>query len=459
MLKIDAGRTPRYCDGLTRRHFVQIGVAGMGTVGLPGILRAKEESARRGAPRKNTAVILLWLDGGPGHMDMYDMKPEAPAEYRGLWQPIPTNVPGIEITELFPLQAKCADKFSIIRSLHHNTGDHFTGGHIILTGRGGVNGADQAGKYPSIGSIVSRSLGARQPGMPAYAAVPYAASIGLRPGYFGANYLGREHNPFETDGDPNSDAFKVQNLNLPGEVTLARLGNRQTLFKDFDRLRRDVDSSGALDAMNRFQQDAYQLVSSDAARKAFDLSSEDPKLRERYGRTSWGQSVLLARRLVEAGCTFVTAHFGGWDHHWDLKAGMDNYLPRVDQVVSALFEDLADRGSLDRVLVLMCGEFSRTPRMNNGGNGGPPLSKGTPGRDHWGNAMFCLIGGGGIRGGQIVGSTNRLGEAPKDRPLTAGDLHATIYHVLGIDPQASFLNHAGRPIPAIDSGSVIHELL
>ena len=459
MLKIDAGGTRQYCDGLSRRSFVQIGAAGMASVGLPAILQAREASAQRGAARKNTAVILVWLDGGPSHMDLYDLKPEAPAEYRGIWQPIPTNVPGIEISELFPRQAQVADKFSIVRSLYHNNGDHFAGGHIMLTSRPGATGADQAGKYPSIGSIAARSLGPRKPGMPAYVAVPYAASIGLRPGYFGANYLGREHNPFETEGDPNSDTFKVQNLNLAGEMTLSRLESRRSLFQDFDRLRRDVDASGAVEAMNRFQQDAYHLVSSEAARDAFDMSREDPQLRERYGRHSWGQSMLLARRLVEAGCTFVTVHLGGWDHHWDLKSGMENYLPRVDTGMAALFQDLSDRGLLDKTLVVLCGEFSRTPRMNNGGNGGPPLSKGTPGRDHWGNAMFCLLGGGGIRGGQIVGSTNRLGEAPKDRPVTAGDLHATIYHVLGVDPHASFLNHSGRPVPAIDAGQVIHELL
>jgi hypothetical protein len=459
MLRIDAGKTPAYCDGLSRRSFVQIGAAGMATVGLPTILKAKEDSARRGLAKKETSVILLWLDGGPSHMDLYDLKPQAPIEYRGMWQPIPTNVPGFEISELFPRQAKVADKFSIVRSLHHGTGDHFAGGHIMLTTRSGANGADQAGKYPSIGSIVAKTLGPRSPGMPAYAAVPYAASIGLRPGYFGANYLGIEHNPFETDGDPNSPKFEVRNMNLAGGLTVDRLGNRHTLLKDFDRMRRDADTRGAVEAMDRFQQDAYHMVSGEAARKAFDIGSENDKLRDRYGRNGWGQSTLLARRLVEAGCTFVTVHFGGWDHHWDLKQGMERYLPNVDMAVATLFEDLAERGLSEQVLVVLCGEFSRTPRINNGGNGGPPLSKGTPGRDHWGNAMFCLMGGGGVRGGQIVGSTDRLGESPKDRPVTAGDIHATIYQVLGVDPSISFLNHAGRPIPAIDSGQVIHELI
>jgi uncharacterized protein (DUF1501 family) len=194
-------------------------------------------------------------------------------------------------------------------------------------------------------------------------------------------------------------------------------------------------------------------------RTAYDPSPEDPKLRGRYGRTPWGQSTLLARRLCEAGSTWVTVHMGGWDHHWNLKSGYDNYLPQVDMLVAALFTDLAERGLSEKVLVMLCGEFSRTPRMNNGGNGGPAGSMGTPGRDHWGNAMFCLMGGGGIQGGRIVGSTNRLGESPKDRPLECCDIHATVYHALGVDPKTHFLDHSGRPVPAIDRGEVIAELL
>jgi hypothetical protein len=390
---------------------------------------------------------------------MYDMKPEAPAEYRGLWNPIRTNVPGFDITELYPRQAKVADKFSIVRSLHHDTGDHFTGGHFMLTSRGaGVNGLNNVGKYPSIGAIATKVRGPRQPGMPAYAAVPYAASIGIRPGYFGGNYLGLAHNPFETNGDANSPNFHVDNVQLANALTINRLEDRKGLLNHFDRLRRDVDNSGAIESMDRFERAAYDMVVGEAARKAFDMNAEDPKLRDRYGRTAWGQSTLLARRLVEAGTTWVTVHMGGWDHHWNLKEGYENNLPQVDMLVSALFTDLSERGLLDKVLVVLCGEFSRTPRMNNGGNGGPPLSMGTPGRDHWGNAMFCLMGGGGIKGGRIVGSTNRLGEVPKDRPVECCDLHATIYHVLGVDPSTNFLNHAGRPVPAIDRGEVIAEL-
>ena len=248
-------------------------------------------------------------------------------------------------------------------------------------------------------------------------------------------------------------------MNLATGLTVDRLDDRRGLLERFDRVRRMVDSSGTLDAMDRFDRQAYDLVAGSAARKAFDIGVEDPRLRDQYGRNTWGQSTLLARRLVEAGSTWVSVHFGGWDNHWDLQAAMQNYLPKVDAAVATLLKDLESRGILDKTLVVLCGEFSRTPRMNDGGNGGPPLKMGTPGRDHWGNAVFCLLAGGGLKGGQIVGSTNAKGEVPKDRPLTPADLHATIYHVLGVDPSVSFLNHAGRPVPAIDHGEVIQELV
>lgn len=459
MFRLDLGATSRYCDGMNRRSFVQLGVAGMASLGLPQLWRAQQASAAPGGSSKKTSVILIWLDGGPGHMDLYDMKPEAPVEYRGLWNPIRTNVSGMEITELFPLQAKCADKFSLVRSLHHDNGDHFTAGHYMLTGRGGVSGADTQGKYPFIGSIATKSTGARQPGMPPYVAVPYGMSIGLRPGYFGANYVGAAYNPFETEGDPNAANFAVQNIQMAGGMTVSRLDDRAALARNIDRLRRDVETKGMVDAMDRFDRQALELVTGTAARRAFDISLEDPRIRDKYGRHNWGQSVLLARRLVEAGTTFVTVHFGGWDHHWDLKAGMERYLPMVDSAVAALFEDLTQRGLYDDVLVVLCGEFSRTPRMNDGGNGGAPMSMGTPGRDHWGNAMFCLMGGGGVQGGRIYGSTNRLGEVPQDRPVKPADIHHTMFHLLGVDPHINFLNHSGRPVPSLEPGSVIQELL
>ncbi len=461
MLRIDFGKPARssdYCDGMSRRSFVQIGIAGMASVGLPALLRAKESGGGTAGPKKDTAVILLWLDGGPSHLDLYDMKPDAPVEYRGIWSPIKTNVPGIEIGELCPLQAKVADKFAILRSLHHDNGDHFTGAHYMLTSRGGANGGDTSGKSPSIGSIAARVLGARKPGLPPYVAVPIASSVGIRPGYFGANYLGTAFDPFQTDGDPNSQNFQVQNLNLSSGLTIERLNERRALREYFDGLHRTVDSTGMADSMDRFQRQAFDLVAGTAARKAFDIGTEDAKLRDRYGRHNFGQSCLLARRLVEAGTTFVTVHSGGWDDHWNLKAGYESKVPPVDQAVAALLTDLSDRGLLERTLVMLCGEFSRTPRMNDGGNGGAPGSMGTPGRDHWGNSTFCLLAGGGVKGGRVVGATNSRGEVPVERPATVGDLHATIYHVLGVDPKTHFLNLAGRPVPATDSGDVIEEL-
>ncbi len=369
MFRLEMGSSSRrYCDGLSRRSFLTLGVAGMAAVGLPQLLRAREASPNAS---KKTSVILIWLDGGPGHMDMYDMKPDAPAEYRGIWKPIRSRVPGFDVTELFPLQAKITDKFSMVRSLHDDSGDHFAGGHRMLTTKDmGVSGANNTGKFPSIGAIVNRELGARKKGMPGYVAVPYGMSIGLRPGYFGGNMLGTQHNPFETVSDPNDPNFKVSNLNLAAGLNVDRLDDRRSLVKHFDLARQELDTLAESKAMDRFSQEAYEFVTGRAARHAFDVNKEDPKLRDRYGRHNWGQSALLARRLVEAGSTFVTVHLGGWDHHWDLQQGYENYLPKVDQMVAALFTDLEDRGLLDSTLVVLCGEFSRTPKMNDGGNGG-----------------------------------------------------------------------------------------
>ena len=461
MFRLDLGQVSRrYCDGLNRRSFLKLGVSGMASLGLPQLLRAREQSAPSLGNGKDTSVILIWLDGGPSHLDLYDMKPDAPEEYRGLWKPIRTRVPGFDVTELFPKQAKVTNLFSMVRSLHHNTGDHFAGGHRMLTTKDmGVSGANNMQKFPGIGAIVSREVGPRQRGLPAYVGVPNAASIGLNPGYFGGHMLGAHHNPFQPGGDPNAPTYSVQNLNLANGLSLPRLEDRRSLVRHFDAVRRDLENQGTAQAMDRFSQEAFEFVTGAAARAAFDLSKEDPRLRDQYGRHNWGQSTLLARRLVEAGSTFVTVHLGGWDHHWDLKAGMERYLPQVDSLVSALFQDLEARGLLDRVLVVLCGEFSRTPKMNDGGNGGPPRSMGTPGRDHWGDAMFCLMGGGGVKGGIVVGSTDSKGTRPHTRPLTPSNVHSTIYHVLGIDPRLQLLDPSGRPVNVLDDPTPITELL
>jgi uncharacterized protein (DUF1501 family) len=270
--------------------------------------------------------------------------------------------------------------------------------------------------------------------------------------------LGAQHNPFETVHDAGSPGFKVPNLNLATGLSMNQLDDRRSLVKHFDAARKELENRPDTKAMDKFAEEAFQFVSGPVARQAFDISKEDPKLRDQYGRHPWGQSTLLARRLAEAGCTFTTVHFGGWDHHWDLKKGYENYLPIVDSAVAALFNDLDDRGLLESTLVVLCGEFGRTPRMNDGGNGGAPMSMGTPGRDHWGNAMFCLLGGGGVKGGRIIGSTDRLGERPKDRPLTPCNIHATIYDVLGIDPKLQLLDPSGRPVNVLEDPTLIPEL-
>ena len=455
MFRLDLGSSGRYCDGINRRSFLQLGVAGMAAVGMPQLLRAKDASKDTS---KNTSVILIWLDGGPGHMDMYDMKPDAPAEYRGIWKPIRSKVPGFDVTELFPKQAMVTDKFSMVRSLHHDTGDHFAGGHRMLTTKAmGVNGVTNGQRFPGIGAIANREVGARKPGVPGYTASPHAASIGLAPGYFGGHMLGVQHDPFVT-GDPSATNFQVRNLNLAAGLTVEKLEDRKSLLKHFDGKRTHLDAHPTAQAMDKFSHEAFEFVTGPTAREAFAIGKEPTRLRDSYGRDSWGQSTLLARRLVEAGSTFVTVHFGGWDHHWDLKAGYENYLPKVDRAVSALFTDLDDRGLLDTTLVVLCGEFGRTPKMNDGGNGGPPLKMGTPGRDHWGNSMFCLMGGGGVKGGQLIGSTDRLGQTPKSRPVTPSNIHATIYQVLGLDPKLHLLDPSGRPVPTLDDPEPIKEL-
>jgi hypothetical protein len=435
----------RYCDGLTRRSFLQAAALSVAGLTLPDLLRLRASTTQ---PARDTAVILIWLDGGPTHMDTYDPKLNAPAEYRGPMQFTRTNVPGIDICSLMTRQTRVMDKLAIVRSLHHTTGDHFAGAHWMLTGHLGSNAANLDQQWPSAGSITARLRGPNRQGLPAYVAVPVAASIGLVPGYNGAAYLGTSYNPFQTGGDPNSANFSVRNLTLPGGLTMAQLEDRRTLLDQFDSLRRDLDRSGTMDSMDRFQQEAYEMISGPTARDAFDLTREDPRTRDRYGRHNWGQSTLLARRLVEAGVTFVTVHMGGWDDHAEIERAMNNKLPIYDRALASLVEDLSDRGLYDRVAICVCGEFGRTPRVNN-----------TAGRDHWGQAGFVVFGGGGLRTGLVVGSTSERGEQPRERSISPGDMLATLYHVLGIDTQHTFHDRSGRPHPVLSQGRPIAELI
>ncbi len=445
MLRISGNDRHRYCDGLSRRSFLQAGLLGAAGLALPDALRLR---ARAGQSGRDTAVIMVWLDGGPTHMDTYDVKTQAPAEYRGAMKTTRTNVTGVEICDLLPEQAKVADKLAVVRSLHHTTGDHFAGAHWMLTGYHGSTAANLDPMYPSAGSVTARLRGPNRPGLPAYVAVPVAASVGLVPGYNSAAYLGKAFNPFQTGGDPNSPAFSVRNLKLPGGMTMAQLEDRRQLLAGFDSLRRDIDRSGAVDSLDKFQREAYEMVSSPAAQAAFDISKEDPRLRDKYGRHNWGQSCLLARRLVEAGVTFVTVHMGGWDHHSAIEPAMKSVLPIMDRGIGGLVSDLSERGLYDRVAICVCGEFGRTPRVNK-----------DAGRDHWGQSGFCVLGGGGLNTGLVVGSTTDKGEYPKDRPVTPEDMLATLYHVLGIDTKHVFVDKSGRPHPVLSKGEPIAELV
>ncbi len=401
-------------------------------------------------------MILIWLDGGPPQHETYDPKPDAPAEYRGPLKPISTRLPGVQVSELLPRHAGIMDKVSLIRSLHHDNGDHYAAAHWMLTGYLGSNAINMAPQYPSAGSIVARLKGPRKPGIPPYVGLPHTHSVGIVPGYHGAAYLGSTYNPFIADGNPASEKYQVPNLSFPAGVDGARLETRRGLIAAFGRARRALDASPLVENFDRFEQEALSMVLGPGARRAFDLSKEDPRLRDRYSRHQSAQSALLARRLVEAGVRFVTLTFGGWDFHSSLEKGMHRVLPVLDATVATLVEDLDRRGLLDSTMVIVMGEFGRTPRMN---KRGVPGSDPVPGRDHWGKVMSVLIAGGGIRGGRVIGSSNARGEYPRSHPLRPQDLMATLYHQLGIDPETTFANRAGQPIKIVSSGEVIRDLI
>ena len=457
MLKLQQGAAHSNCQGISRRSALKAGFLGALGLSQADILRLRAQAA---TSRKDTSVILLWLDGGPSQLETYDPKPEAPVEYRGPYNAIQTNVPGISISETLPLHAQHAEKMVFVRSLHHGTGDHFAGAHWMLTGRFGSTSVSLPQKFPSVGSYVARVRGSNHPGMPAYVGLPAAQSVYLYPGYQGAAYLGAAYNPFDVNRE---QAYLAANYAAP--ITRPRClesftglppgaaESRIDLLKRLDGIQRDLDQSGTMDALDLYQQQAVSMILGGKAREAFDVEKEDPRLADRYGRGPWGRYTLMARRLVEAGVTFVTVDMPHWDDHSNIKAGHGYKLPHVDQAVGALMDDLALRGMLDNVLVMVMGEFGRTPRINTGQPGIP-----IPGRDHWGDAISVMLAGGGLRGGQFVGTTNAKAEHPIDRALTPADLLATVYRVLGIDPTLSFRDFAGRPIAILDEGKPISEV-
>jgi hypothetical protein len=445
------GQICRAKGGVTRRSFLQAGALSLAGLSLGDLLRARAQGAVGAG--EELSVILVWLDGGPPQHETYDPKPGAPAEFRGPLRAIDTAVPGVQVSELLPEHARLMRRMSIIRSLHHNNGDHFAAAHWMLTGALGANALNMRPVYPSAGSVVARLKGPRRPGLPAYVGLPNTHSVGIRPGYHGSAYLGAAYNPFLADGDPNKPGYRVPELTLPAGLDAARLGNRHGLLAALDAARSTVDAHAA--ELDPFTQQAFELLTGTAARRAFDLTTEDPRLRDRYGRHQWGQSALVARRLVEAGVRFVTLTFGGWDYHSNLERGMKSVLPVLDRAVGTLVDDLDLRGMLDTTLVLVMGEFGRTPRINKGLPNDP-----VPGRDHWGQVMSVLLAGGGLRPGVVVGASNARGEVPRDCPVTPNDLIATLYARLGIDPTTTFLDRLGRPVPIVSTGGkAIRELM
>lgn len=439
--------------GMTRRALLRAGTLGLSGLTLADLLRARSEGGvtRRGGD--DPSVILIWLDGGPPQHETYDPKPDAAAEVRGPIGSIQTAVPGVRLSELLPRHAAILDKAALLRSVHHDNDDHFTAAHWMLTGYGGPNGVNTTPINPSFGSIISRVKGTKRPGMPPYVGLPNTHSVGLPIGYHGAAYLGRSFDPFNADGDPNNDAYRATNLELPPGVDPGRLGSRKDLLARFDSARAGVERAKMGGELDRFQSAALEMISGPEARAAFDLSREPASLRDRYGRHTWGQSALLSRRLVEAGVRFVTLTFGGWDWHSSIEKGMHNVLPILDAAVATLIQDLDQRGLLESTIVMVMGEFGRSPRLNNGLPQDP-----IPGRDHNGRVMSVLMAGGGFPGGQVIGSSDPRGGSPADRPVRPQDIIATIYDRLGIDLETTFQDKTGRPITVGSTGLVIPEL-
>jgi len=436
-----------------RRGFLKAGLLGAAGLSLSDLLRVE---AANGTNKRVNSVIILWMRGGPSHHDMWDPKPDAPADIRGEFGVSKTNVPGIILSDLLPMSAKMMDKWAIIRSLHHNDAGHSTGDQTCFTGYPPGPNPDE-NRMPSCGSIVSKQLGHLTPHLPSYVMVPRNV-----PGT-GSAYLGVAHKAFETGADPaNPGPFKVPNFELPQGLSLDQFGDRKELLTAFDRLRRDSDRSGQVEAMDRFSQQAWSILTSSAARDAFDLAKEPEPVRERYGYfeafdpkaadrcgcPAWSQRILLARRLVEAGVRLVTVDLRWWDTHVkgfeSLKQG---FLPRWDRAYTALIEDLELRGLLESTLVVAWGEFGRTPKVNK-----------DAGRDHYPNVFSAALAGGPVKGGRVVGESDEKGAFPKACPKSPQDVLATMYRHLGVDIEAQYLDNAGRPHPVLPSGKPIEEL-
>ena len=439
------GHPATFCDGLRRRDALQVGALGMagfaGTlgIGLDQVLRARD--AQPSSTRKTTSVIFLELAGGPTQFETYDPKPNAPKEYRGAFGVAQTNLPGVVFSEWMPRQARIADKLAIVRSIHHPSNSHDPSSHLTQTGyyksgpKGGIN------QMPAFGCVVAKVRGSNAATLPPYVAIPRTMRNG------GPAHLGKSFNPFETVSDPSQKDFRVQNLSLNKALNLKRLGDRKSLLGALDAQRRLADLQGASEAVDDFTYQAFDLITGDAARVAFDIDAETHAVRNAYGRSSSGQSMLLARRLVEHGVTCVTVRVTGWDDHNKIAERLKQKAPSYDQGVAALVSDLHDRGLADDVLVVSMGEFGRTPRVN-----------GNAGRDHWGAVMSVLLAGGGLQTG-ILGASNSKGEVPAANAYRPENVLAMIYRHLGIDPGMTFNDFSGRPRTLLERSELIKELV
>lgn len=465
---------PVHCAGpASRRSLLTAGAAAFTGLGLADLLKLQTEAAQTPQVDKDTAVIFVWMPGGPPHMETFDMKPDAPEDYRGAFRPIHTNVPGIDICEHLPMLAKRADKYALIRSVAHNFADHGGGHKRFMTGRDPKEPTGFVNDYPAVGSMIAKSLEKRNVGVPNYVLEVDGGRQNIDTFSLGAAYLGSAAGPFVVPGDPSESNFSVQNLALNKGME-DRLDDRSSLLAGLDNLRRNIDQSGSLGAVDTFNQRAINLLTSAKARDAFDLTKEDPKLREAYGMHPWGQRAIMARRLVEAGVKFVTMVIENpycktvpflkqgtynWDSHAVNCHLFDDALVRLpifDRTISAMIDDIYARGLHKKVMVVVTGEFGRTPRVSQ--SIGTQTGVMQPGRDHWPGAMSILTFGGGMRTGQVVGATSTKGEYPVDRPLTPNDLWATVFRHLGIDYNKSFLDLHGRPMPILPYGEPIKEL-
>jgi hypothetical protein len=475
-------RSPRKCPGpQDRRFWLKVGGLSLGalTTGVSPrsaqLLAAEASSGARGEVDPDFSVILFWANGGPSHLDLFDLKPEAPAEYRGPFRPIATNVPGIEITEELPLLSGMADRFTLIRSLHHERGEHSGGTNRFLTGHASIAANLSDSEFPDIGSVISKRRGNRFQDVPPF--IANTKAYGSGPAYLGPAFAPYMPTPSPVSSSGNntydpvpiyrtkgqSDAADTLNLTDDGVLTLRR---RQNLLTALDVLPRSIDQSGTIPAVDIFQRQAVEMLAGTRMRSAFDLSLESDATRQRYGETHWGKSLLTCRRLVEAGARFVqcqatfrlkpeTGRTSNWDDHSvnsDIFKAYREKLPSFDQSVSAVVEDIYQRGLDKKVLFLFCGEFGRTPLIRH------QHASGRPGRDHWPRAMSVFLAGGGFRTGQVIGATNSKAEEPVARIMNSNCLLASIYERFGINTSETFPNSDGRPIHILPEGEPIREL-